>query len=50
MDWLANLSYLCFGVWLAIGFGLLLKVVDRAVFSLLNAKKFGKKPDNLEEE
>lgn len=50
MDWLASLSYLCFGFWVAIGFGLLLQVIDRAVFSLLNAKKFGEKPDNLEEE
>ncbi len=50
MDWLDSLSYLCLGIWLALGFGLLLKVIDRAVYSLFNAKKFGEKPEKFEEE
>ena len=47
MEWLANL---CFGCWALVGLGLFYAVLDRTVYSLLNAKKIGEKPENLEEE
>lgn len=47
MELLANL---CLGCWLIIGLGLLVHVLDRGFYSVFNAKKFGEKPENIEEE
>jgi len=47
MEWLANL---CLGCWAIVGLGLFVNVLDRAFFSIFNAKKFGEKPEKLEEE
>ncbi len=47
MEWLADI---CLGCWLIIGLGLFVQVIDRAVYSFFNAKKFGDKPEKFEEE
>jgi hypothetical protein len=47
MEWLASL---CLGCWVITGLGLLVHVLDRAFYSLFNAKKFGEKPEKFEEE
>jgi len=40
----------CLACWGVIGLFLLVLIADRAVYSLFNAKKLGKKPDKIEEE
>lgn len=44
------LASICLGCWLIVGLGLLGHVIDRAFYSLFNAKKIGEKPEKFEEE
>ena len=41
---------LCLACWGGVGLLLFILIADRAVYSLLNAKKLGEKPDKIEEE